>query len=138
MAEIKPEDIVRAVRLAADIENAAMTIAQQEILINRLSAELKEAQSIAEKMLDIVLEKQKAEKSKAEPDERITREAECVKRFANAVIDRIEKNKKIASMEFTEDRYYTIFKHTLNDCKIIVEGELKEFLNRNKEKDDEL
>ena len=83
MAEIKHEDIVRAVRLAADIENAALTIAQQEILINRLSAELKEAQSIAEQMLDIVLEKQKAEKAQAEPEVRITREAECVERFAN-------------------------------------------------------
>ena len=123
MAEIKHEDIVRAVRLAADIENAALTIAQQEILINRLSEELKEAQSIAEQMLDIVLEKQQAE-----PEVRITREAECVEQFANAVIDRIEKCTKIPSMVFNEDRYYTVFKNTLNDCKVIVKGQLKEFL----------
>lgn len=138
MAEIKHEDIVRAVRLAADIENAALTIAQQEILINRLSAELKEAKSIAEQMLDIVLEKQKAEKAQAEPGVRITREAECVEKFANSVIDRIEKYKKIPSMVFNEDSYYTVFKNTLNDCKVIVKGQLQEFLNRNKAEDDEL
>lgn len=138
MAEIKHEDIVRAVRLAADIENAAMTIAQQEILINRLSAELKEAQSIAEQMLDIVLEKQKAEKSQAEPEVCITREAECVERFANAVIDRFEKYTKTPSMVFNDDSYYTVFKDTLNYCKVIVKGQLKEFLNRNKAEDDEL
>lgn len=138
MAEIKHEDIVRAVRLSADIERAALTIAQQEILINRLSAELKEAQSIAEQMLDIILEKQKAEKEQEEQEVRITSEAECVERFANAVIDRIEDYPKITNMEFNEDRYYTVFKNTLNDCKIIVKEQLKEFLNRNKAEDDEL
>lgn len=138
MAEIKHEDIVRAVRLAANIENAALKIAQQEILINHLSAELKEAQSIAEQMIDIVLEKQKAEKAQAEPGVRITREAECVEKFANSVIDRIEKYKKIPSMVFNEDSYYTVFKNTLNDCKVIVKGQLQEFLNRNKAEDDEL
>lgn len=138
MAEIKHEDIVRAVRLAADIEYAALKIAQQGIIINRLSAELKEAQSIAEQMLDIVLEKKKAEKSQAEPEARIASEAECVEQFANAVIDRIEKYTKVPSMVFNEDSYYTVFKNTLNDCKVIVKGQLKEFLNRNKAEDDEL
>ena len=128
MAEIKHEDIVRAVQLAADIEHAALTIAQQEIIINRLSAELKEAQSIAEQMIDIVLEKQKAEKAQAEQGVCITREAKCVEQFANAVIDRIEKCTKIPSIVFNEDRYYTVFKNTLNDCKVIIKGQLKEFL----------
>ena len=128
MAEIKHEDIVRAVRLAADIENAALTIAQQEILINRLSAELKEAQSIAEQMLDIVLEKQKAEKSKAEPEVRIASEAECVERFVNKVIEQIEICGEKMRILFVKDSFYEIYKNALTDCKRIVTGQAKEFL----------
>lgn len=125
MEEIKHEDFVRAVRLASDIEKAALTIAQQQILINRLSAELKEAKSIAEQMLDIVLEKQKAQ---AEPEARITSEAECVERFVNKVIEQIEICGEKMRVLFVKDSFYEIYKNALTDCKSIVTGQAKEFL----------
>lgn len=128
MAEIKHEDIVRAVRLAADIEYAAIKIAQQEILINRLSAELKEAQSIAEQMLDIMLEKQKAEKSQAEPEERITREAECVERFVYDVISKIEIYEQNTKDIFVKDCFYEVYKNALTDCKNIITGQANKFI----------
>lgn len=128
MEEIKHEDIVRAVRLAADIENAALTIAQQEIIINRLSAELKEAQSIAEQMLDIVLEKQKAEKSQEEPEARITSEAECVERFVNKVIEQIEICGEKMRVLFVKDSFYEIYKNALTDCKNIITGQANKFI----------
>lgn len=128
MAEIKHEDIVRAVRLAADIENAALTIAQQEIIINRLSAELKEAQSIAEQILDIVLEKQKAEKAQAEPEVHITSEAECEERFANDIIEEYRSNIPIIFGGVRDNGYISgaqkmamFFAYTINE-------KLKEFL----------
>lgn len=129
MAEIKHEDIVRAVRLAADIEHAALTIAQQEILINRLSAELKEAQSIAEQMLDIVLEKQKAEKSQAEPEERIAREAECVERFTNAVICEINSTKDEFLNRNIEFNYRNGYERATDTCSRIVKDILRDFMN---------
>lgn len=128
MEEIKHEDIVRAVRLATDIENAAMTIAQQEIIINRLSAELKEAQSIAEQMLDIVLEKQKAEKSQAEQEVRITREAECVERFVYDVISKIEIYEQNTKDIFVKDCFYEVYKNALTDCKNIITGQANKFI----------
>ena len=134
MAEIKHEDIVRAVRLAADIENAAMTIAQQEILINRLSAELKEAQSIAEQMLDIVLEKQKAEKAQEESEVRITRESECVEvlaeRFANEAVLKIENMKiKVCRRAKTEVHLRVIYAMAADICIRVIKEVLRDFLN---------
>lgn len=128
MAEIKHEDIVRAVRLAADIENAAMAIAQQEILINRLSAELKEAQSIAEQMLDIVLEKQKAEKSKAEPEVRITREAECVEQFADDIIEVYRSNIPIIFCRVQDEGYISGAQTMAMFFVSTITEKLKEFL----------
>lgn len=128
MAEIKQEDIVRAVRLAADIENAALTIAQQEILINRLSAEVKEAQRIAEQMLDILLEKQKAEKSKAEPEVRITREAECVKRFANDIIEEYRSNIPIILGGVQDEGYISGARTMAMFFVSTINEKLKEFL----------
>lgn len=129
MAEIKHEDIVRAVRLAADIEYAALKIAQQKILINRLSAELKEAQSIAEQMLDIVLEKQKAEKSQAEPEKRITSVAECVERFANAVIYEIKSKKDEFLNGNIEFSYGNGYERATDTCSRIVKDILRDFMN---------
>lgn len=125
MAEIKHEDIVRAIRLAADIEHAALTIAQQEIHINRLSAELKEAQSIAEQMLDIVLEKQKAE-----PEERITSEAECVERFANEAISKIEDMKiKVLGVRKTDKKFRTGYEMAINITICVIKEVLSDILN---------
>lgn len=137
MAEIKHEDIVRAVRLAADIEHAAMTIAQQEIVINRLSAELKEAQSIAEQMLDIVLETQKSEKAQAEPEVRITREAECAEvfaeRFANEAISKIEEMKiKVCRRAKTEVHLIVAYAMATDICIRVIEEVLRDFLNEKK------
>lgn len=130
MAEIKHEDIVRAVRLASDIEHAALTIAQQEILINRLSAELKEAQSIAEQMLDIVLEKQKAEKEQAEPEVRITREAECVERFAYEAVSKIEDAKaKVLGARTTPPNFRTGYEQAINISICVIKEVLRDFLN---------
>lgn len=130
MAEIKHEDIVRAVRLAADIEHAAMTIAQQEIFINRLSAELKEAQSIAEQMLDIVLEKQKAEKSKAEPEVRIASEAECAERFAYEEISKIEDAKaKVLGARTTDKNFRTGYEMAINISICVIKEVLSDILN---------
>ena len=130
MAEIKHEDIVRAVRLAADIENAALKIAQQEILINRLSAELKEAQSIAEQMLDIVLEKQKAEKEQAEPEVRITREAECAERFAKEAVSKIEDAKaKVLGVRETSKDLRTGYEMAINISICVIKEVLGDFLN---------
>lgn len=130
MAEIKHEDIVRAVRLAADIEHEAMTIAQQEILINRLSAELKEAQSIAEQMLDIVLEKQKAEKAQAEPEVRITRKAECAERFANEAISKIEDAKaKVLGARTTPPNFRPGYELAINISICVIKEVLRDFLN---------
>ena len=130
MAEIKHEDIVRAVRLAADIENAALTIAQQEILINRLSAELKEAQSIAEQMLDIVLEKQKAEKAQAEPEVRITREAECVERFAKEAVSKIEEMKiKVLGGRKKDVDFRTGYAMGTEGSIYVIKEVLSDFLN---------
>lgn len=50
---------ITANELSQAFEKAAQTIAVQEILINKLRAELSETQSLAEKMLDVALEKQK-------------------------------------------------------------------------------
>lgn len=129
MAEIKHEDIVRAVRLAADIENAALTIAQQEIIINRLSAELKEAKSIAEQMLDIVLEKQKAEKAQAEPEVCITSEAEIVKLFASEVFSKIDglKNRVLGGRK-TEINFRTGYATAISGCINVIKEVLSEFL----------
>lgn len=125
MAEIKHEDIVRAVRLDADIEHATMTIARQEILINRLSAELKEAQSIAEQMLDIVLEKQKAE-----PEVRITREAECVERFANEAISKIgEVEIKVFRGRKTDINFSIGYAMATDICIRAIKEVLRDFLN---------
>lgn len=130
MAEIKHEDIVRAVRLDADIEHAAMTIAQQEILINSLSAELKEAQSIAEQMLDIVLEKQKAEKAQEEPEVRITREAECVERFANEAISKIEEVEiKVFRGRKTDINFSIGYAMATDICIRAIKEVLRDFLN---------
>lgn len=130
MAEIKHEDIVHAVRLAADIEHAALKIAQQEILINRLSAELKEAQSIAEQMLDIVLEKQKAEKAQAEPEVRITREAECVERFAYEAVSKIEDAKaKVLGARTTPPNFRPGYELAINISICVIKEVLRDFLN---------
>lgn len=130
MAEIKHEDIVRAVRLAADIEYAALKIAQQGIIINRLSAELKEAQSIAEQMLDIVLEKQRAEKSQAEPEERITHEAEIVKLFASEVFSKIDELKiRVLGGRKTEINFRTGYAMAIDGCINAIKEVLREFLN---------
>lgn len=130
MAEIKHEDIVRAVRLAADIEHAALTIAQQEIHINRLSAELKEAQSIAEQMLDIVLEKQKAENEQAESEVRITREAECAERFAYEAISKIEDAKaKVLGVRATSPDFRTGYEMSINNSICVIKEVLRDFLN---------
>lgn len=129
MAEIKHEDIVRAVRLAADIEHAALKIAQQEILINQLSAELKEAQSIAEQMLDIVLETQKSEKAQAESEVRITRESECVERFANAVICEIYSTKDEFLNRNIEFSYRNGYERATDTCSRIVKDILRDFMN---------
>lgn len=133
MAEIKHEDIVRAVRLAADIEHAALTIAQKEILINRLSAELKEAQSIAEQMLDIVLETQKAEKAQAETEVRITREAECVERFAYEAISKIEDAKaKALGARTTPPNFRPGYELAINISICVIKEVLRDFLNEKK------
>lgn len=130
MAEIKHEDIVRAVRLAADIEHAALTIAQQEILINSLSAELKEAQGIAEQMLDIVLEKQKSEKAQAEPEVRITREAECVERFAYEAVSKIEDAKaKVLGARTTPPNFRPGYELAINISICVIKEVLRDFLN---------
>lgn len=130
MAEIKHEDIVRAVRLAANIENAALKIAQQEIIINRLSAELKEAQSIAEQMLDIVLEKQKAEKAQAEPEVRITREAECLERFAYEAVSKIEDAKaKVLGARTTPPNFRPGYELAINISICVIKEVLRDFLN---------
>lgn len=130
MAEIKHKDIVHAVRLAADIEHAALTIAQQEILINRLSAELKEAQSIAEQMIDIVLEKQKAEKVQAEPEARITREAECAERFAKEAVSKIEDAKaKVLGVRETSKDLRTGYEMAINISICVIKEVLGDFLN---------
>lgn len=134
MAEIKHEDIVRAVRLAADIEHASLTIARQEIIINRLSAELKEAQSIAEQMLDIILEKQKAEKAQAEPEVRIKRESECVEvlaeRFANEAVLKIENMKiKVCRRAKTEVHLRVIYAMATDICIRVIKEVLRDFLN---------
>lgn len=133
MAEIKHEDIVRAVRIAADIEHAALTIAQQEILINRLSAELKEAQSIAEQMIDIVLEKQKAEKAQAEPEVRITSEAECVERFAYEAVSKIEDAKaKVLGARTTPPNFRQGYELEINISICVIKEVLRDFLNEKK------
>lgn len=130
MEEIKHEDIVHAVRLAADIEHAALTIAQQEININRLSAELKEAQSIAEQMLDIVLEKQKAEKAQAEPEVRITREAECAERFAYEAVSKIEDAKaKVLGEITTPPNFRPGYELAINISICVIKEVLRDFLN---------
>ena len=130
MAEIKHEDIVRAVRLAADIEHAALTIAQQEIHINRLSAELKEAQSIAEQMLDIVLEKQKTEKAQEEPEVRITREAECAERFAYEAVSKIEDAKaKVLGEITTPPNFRPGYELAINISICVIKEVLRDFRN---------
>lgn len=50
---------ITANELSQAFEKAAQTIAEQEILINKLRAELAETQNIAEKMLDVALKNQK-------------------------------------------------------------------------------
>lgn len=137
MAEIKHEDIVRAVRLAADIEHAALKIAQQEIIINRLSAELKEAQSIAEQMIDIVLEKQKAEKTQAEPEVRITRESECVEifaeRFAKEAVSKIEDAKaKVLGARTTPPNFRPGYELAINISICVIKEVLSDLLNEKK------
>ncbi len=135
MAEIKHEEIVRAVRLAANIENAALKIAQQEILINRLSAELKEAQSIAEQMLDIVLEKQKAEKGtgragSAHHARSGMREAECAERFAYEAVSKIEDAKaKVLGARTTPPNFRPGYELAINISICVIKEVLRDFLN---------
>lgn len=78
--EITAKDLTQA------FEKAAQTIAAQEILINKLRAELSETQSLAEKMLDVALEKQKERRTGVE----LLRE---VRDFANEGANRARENR---------------------------------------------
>ncbi len=72
--------------LSQAFEKAAQTIAAQEILINKLRAELSETQSLAEKMLDVALKKQKEHRTGVE----LLRK---VRDFANDGVKRARENR---------------------------------------------
>lgn len=78
--EITAKDLTHA------FSKAAQTIAAQEILINKLRAELSETQSLAEKMLDVALEKQKERRTGVA----LLRE---VRDFANEGANRARENR---------------------------------------------
>ena len=85
-------------------------------------------------MLDIVLEKQKAEKAQAEPEVRITREAECVERFAERfakeAVSKIEDAKaKVLGVRATSKDLRTGCEMAINISICVIKEVLRDLLN---------